>query len=325
MAVMQQKIETHDRILASLRRKHPDGDEMNSNDPVAYLEGPCTNNQARGPESYQSSLPDPSIGEEDADYSVSDFWSLGKEVEQLAGRITMLEERCGNCTGPSGGSVLELQANIASLHQTLEDHLNMFQNLFSNTEELASSTRSLNLDEVWRLVRKKEGKRRGSQKQEDLIKREEKSSSGRRKRYIEREHAQLPHSPVVFITSLDNRRGPNGELTSKNLAVNYGGTFNPTSGVFQATETGFYLFLVTLDFERGLSLAVLKCSGVPVASLRQEQGEKRGPVSRASLLELRQGETVTLELMHGSLRKAQPWDNTLSGLLLFITEHKDML
>lgn len=130
---------------------------------------------------------------------------------------------------------------------------------------------------------------------------------------------------MVFITSLDYRIGPNGKLASKNVAVNYGGTFNPTSGVFQAPETGLYLFLVTLDFERGLSLAVLKRGGVPVASIRQEQGEKRGPVSRASLLELRRGETVTLELMHGSLRKAQPGDNTLSGLLLFITEHKDML
>ncbi|KAK2876430.1 hypothetical protein QQF64_004782 [Cirrhinus molitorella] len=326
MDVMQQKIETHDRILGSLRRKHPDGDEMNSDDPVAYLEETGTNIQRRGPESYQPSLPDSSTGEEDADYSVSDFWSLGKEVEQLAGRITMLEERCGNCTEPPGGSIVELQSDIASLRQNLEDHLRMFQKLFSNTEELASSSRSLNLDEVWRLVRKKEGKRRrGSQRQEDLIKREEKPFSGRSKRYIERENAQLQRSPVVFITTLDHRRGPNGELTPKNIAVNYGGTFNPTSGVFQAPETGFYLLLVNLDFERGLSLAVLKRSGVPVASLRQQQGEKRGPVSRVSLLELRQGETVTLELMHGSLRNAQPGDNTLSGLLLFITEHKDML
>uniref|UniRef100_A0A8C1XL46 Multimerin 2b n=1 Tax=Cyprinus carpio TaxID=7962 RepID=A0A8C1XL46_CYPCA len=326
MDVMQQKIETHDKILVSLRRKHPDRDEMNSDDPVAYLEGTGTNNQVRGSETYQSSLPDTSTGEEDVDYSVSDFWSLGKEVEQLAGRVAMLEERCGNCTVPPGGSVVELQADIASLRQNLEDHLRMFQKLFSNTEELINSTRNLNLDEVWRLVRKKEGKRRrGSLKQEDQIRKEEKTSSERSKRYSEREHAWLPHFPVMFITTLDYRRGPKGELTSKNVAVNYGGTFNLTSGVFQAPETGFYLFLVTLNFERGFSLAVLKRSGVPVASLRQEQGEKMGPVSRASLLELRQGETVTLELMHGSLRKAQPGDNTLSGLLLFITEHKDML
>ncbi|XP_026132153.1 multimerin-2 isoform X1 [Carassius auratus] len=325
MDVMQQKIKTHDTILASLSRKQPDGDEMNSDDPVAYLEGTGTNNQVRGPESYQPSLPDTSAGEEDVDYSVSDFWSLGKEVEQLAGRIAMLEERCGNCNAPPGGSVVELQADIASLRQNLEDHLRMFQKLFSNTEELISSARNLNLDEVWRLVRKKEGKRRrGSSKQEDQMKKE-KSSSERSKRHNEREHAWLPHTPVVFITTLDYRRGPNGELTSKNVSVNYGGTFNPTSGVFQAPETGFYLFLVNLDFERGFSLAVLKRSGVPVASLRQEQGKKMGPVSRAELLELRQGETVTLELMHGSLRKVKPGDNTLSGILLFITERKDML
>ncbi|XP_067285578.1 multimerin-2 isoform X2 [Pseudorasbora parva] len=325
MHVMQQKIETHDRSLNSLQRKHSDRDEMNSDDPVAYSEGTATKNQVKDTESYQSSL-DPLTGEEDVDYSVSDFWSLGKEVEQLAGRITMLEERSGNCTEPPGGSVVDLQADIASLRLSLEDHLRMFEKLFSNTEELLSSTRSLNLDEVWRLVRRKEGKRRrGHQMQEDQVKREEKSSSVRSKRYSETGHAQLPHAPMVFITSLDYNIGPNGELTSKTVAVNYGGTFNPTSGVFQAPETGLYLFLLTLDFERGLSLAVLKRSGVPVASLRQEQGEKRGPVSRTTLMELRRGETVTLELMHGSLRKAQPGDNKLSGLLLFITEHKDKL
>lgn len=130
---------------------------------------------------------------------------------------------------------------------------------------------------------------------------------------------------MVFVTNLDDIKKPNAELTSKNILLNYGGMFKPTSGVFQAPETGLYLFLVTLDFERGLSLAVLNRSGVPIATFKQEHGEKMGLVSRASLLELRRGETVTLELTHGSLRKAQPGDNTLSGLLIFITEHKDML
>lgn len=185
MHAMQQKIETHDKSLNSLRRKHPDGDEMNSDDPVAFSEGTATKNFGKGTESYQSSL-EPLTGEEDVDYSVSDFWSLGKEVEQLAGRITMLEERCGNCTEPPGGSVVEMQADIASLRQSLEDHLRMFQKLFSNTEQLVSTNRSLNLDAVWRLVRKKEGKRRrGQQKQEDQMKREEKSSSVRSKRQSE--------------------------------------------------------------------------------------------------------------------------------------------
>ncbi len=115
---------------------------------------------------------------------------------------------------------------------------------------------------------------------------------------ISSEHAWLPHSPVVFITTLEHRRGPNGELTSKTVVVNYGGTFNPTSGGVPGPWDWILSLFSGLRLWERHSLAVLKRSGVPVASLRQEQGEKRGPVSRASLLELRQGETVTLELMH---------------------------
>lgn len=106
------------------------------------------------------------------------------------------------------------------------------------------------------------------------------------------------------------------------MAVNHGGAFNPTSQMFYAPQTGLYLFLVALDFQRGHSLAVLKRSGVSVVSLRQEHG---GPVSRSILLELQRGESVTLELTRGSLRKAQSGDNTLTGLLLYITERKDVL
>ncbi|XP_051523989.1 multimerin-2-like isoform X2 [Myxocyprinus asiaticus] len=325
MHLMQQKIASHDRSLVSLRRKHPEKDVMNSDDPVAYSKWTNTKSQVRDLDSHQASLTDPPTGEDDVDYSVSDFWSLGKQVEQLAGRVYLLEERCGNCTEPSGGSVVELQANVTSLNQSLENHLRTFQKLFSQTEEFTSSARSLNLDEVWKLVRRKEGKkRRGHQNQEQLERGGEKSSSRRSKRYSEAEHASLQHSPVVFITSLDHSRGPNGDLRSRNVSVNHDAAFSATSEVFQAPVTGLYLFLVTLDFERGHSLAVLKRSGVPVASLRQEQREKGGTVSRGCLLELRQGETVTLEMMHGSLRKTQPGDNTLSGLLLFITEYKDM-
>lgn len=136
---------------------------------------------------------------------------------------------------------------------------------------------------------------------------------------------------MVFVSNLDHRTTPTGELTSTNMAVNHGGAFNATSRMFCVPQTGLYLVLVALDFQRGHSLAVLKRSGVPVASLTQEHGGAVSrsilleQVSRSILLELRQGETVTLQLMRGSLRKAQAADNTLSGLLLYTTEHKDVL
>ncbi|XP_055031111.2 multimerin-2 isoform X1 [Misgurnus anguillicaudatus] len=320
MHLMQQKIESHNKYLASLRKKHPEESEMHSDDPVSYSDWTSAKNQVG---SDQDSL-DPSTGEdEDVDYSVSDFWTLGKEVEQLAGRINLLEERCGNCTETPGGSVVELQADITSLRQSLEDHLGTYEKLFSNTEELVSSARSLNLDEVWRMVRKKNKKdRKQLHSQKQQIERVHNNSSSRRSKR-QTGHALLPHSPVVFVASLDHRTGPKGELTSRSVDVNHGGSVSPSSQMFRAPEAGLYLFLVTLDFQRGRSLAVLHRSGVPVASLRQEEG---GTVSRVILLELRQGETVTLELMRGSLRQGQPGvNNTLSGLLLYITEHEDLL
>ncbi|XP_073671642.1 multimerin-2 [Paramisgurnus dabryanus] len=321
MHLMQQKIENHNKYLASLRKKHPEESEMHSDDPVSYSDWTGAKNQVA---SDRDSL-DPSTGEdEDVDYSVSDFWTLGKEVEQLAGRINLLEERCGNCTETPGGSVVELQADITSLRQSLEDHLETYEKLFSNTEKLVSSARSLNLDEVWKMVRKKNKKdRRQLHNQKQQIEGVQDNSSSRRsKRHSKTGRALLPHSPVVFVASLDHRTGPKGELTSRNVDVNDGGAVSPSSQMFRAPEAGLYLFVVTLDFQRGRSLAVLNRSGVPVASLRQEEG---GTVSRVILLELRPGETVTLELMRGSLRQGQPGVNTLSGLLLYITKHEDLL
>ncbi|KAI7796986.1 putative multimerin-2 [Triplophysa rosa] len=311
---MQHKIENHDRSLASLRKKRPEEGEMHSDDPVAYSDWTSTKNQLGYP------TPDPSTGEdEDDDYSVSDFWSLGKEVEELAGRINLLEESCGNCTVTPGGSAVELQVDIASLRQTLEDHLRTFEKLFSHTEELTSSGRSLNLDDVWKLVRRKERNNRRQNPNQEKTESGNENSSRRGKRY---NYVLLPLSPVVFVSNLDHRTTPSGELTSTNTAVNHGGAFNPTSRMFCVPQTGLYLVLVTLDFQRGHSSAVLKRSGVPVASLTQEHG---GLVSRSILLELRQRERVTLQLMRGSLRKAQVGDNALSGLLLYTTEDKDVL
>ncbi|TRZ00399.1 hypothetical protein DNTS_035688 [Danionella cerebrum] len=202
--LMHQKIEAHDRSLTSLWRIQSVKNDMNSDDPVVFSVESTTKSQEINTE------------EEDVDYSISDFWSLGKEVEQLAGRITVLEEHCNNCTAPPGGPVVELQTDIASLRQNLEDHLRMFQNIFTNTQELVTSSRSLNLDDLWKLL-----------------------------------------------------------------------------VVFQARQTGIYLLILSLALERGLSLAVLKNSGVTVAFFKQEQGEMTA-ANRASLLELQRGETVTL-------------------------------
>ena len=132
------------------------------------------------------------------------------------------------------------------------------------------------------------------------------------------------NSPVEIITSLRHRANSRGVLIPEKLDINQGKAYWPSSGEFYATQTGLYLFLVTLNFEKGPCLAQLKHGMVPVASLRQVHMQG-GPLTRACLLELRRGEKITLELIKGRLRQGQLNDNSLSGILLNSTEKKDIL
>ncbi|KAL7856756.1 hypothetical protein SRHO_G00156550 [Serrasalmus rhombeus] len=317
--LMQEKIETHENRLTSLRRSSAEKDQMTSDDPVAFSEWSLTEDKERDAEDHQVDpfVPGPSTGEDDGDYSVSDFWSLGKEVEELADRISQLEQQQCNCTAVPGGSVMELQGEVVSLRQALGDHLRIFQNLFSYTEQLASSPRSLDLDQVWTMIRRKDRKRNKGQN----MKEKEESSSMRSKRNTE---TGTLYPPVAFVTSLQHRTNTRGMLIPKKVDVNHSNAYQPSSGEFHAPQTGLYLFLVTLNFEKGPCLAQLKHGMVPVASIRQVQAEG-GPLSRACLLELQRGERITLELLKGRLRQGQLNDNTLSGILLFNTEEKDRL
>uniref|UniRef100_A0A3B4BYB0 Multimerin 2b n=1 Tax=Pygocentrus nattereri TaxID=42514 RepID=A0A3B4BYB0_PYGNA len=327
--LMQEKIETHDNRLTSLRRSSAEKDQMTSDDPVAFSEWGLTEDKERDAEDHQVDpfVPGLSTGEDDGDYSVSDFWSLGKEVEELADRISQLEQQQCNCTAVPGGSVMELQGEVVSLRQALGDHLRIFQNLFSYTEQLASSSRSLDLDQVWSMIRRKDRKRNKGQN----MKEKEESSSMRSKRNTKTgintlvdHYYRTLYPPVAFVTSLQHRTNTGGMLIPKKVDVNHGNAYQPSSGEFYAPQTGLYLFLVTLNFEKGPCLAQLKHGMVPVASIRQVQVEG-GPLSRACLLELQRGERITLELLKGRLRQGQLNDNTLSGILLFNTEEKDRL
>lgn len=107
-------------------------------------------------------------GERHTDYSDGgDLWSLEKAVEELGAKVRRLEERpcpasCNNSghrEAPSGGVEAKLQAEVTWLKRGLEDHLRVFKNIFSNTETLVGSDTTLDLDKLWALVKRKEGKR----------------------------------------------------------------------------------------------------------------------------------------------------------------------
>ncbi|XP_072524108.1 multimerin-2 [Salminus brasiliensis] len=317
--LMQEKIETHENSLVSLRRNQtsPERDQMTSDDPVAFLDWALTEDQGRNAEDHKDDhyLPSPSLEDDDGDYSVSDFWSLGREVEELANRLSQVEQKHCNCSAAPGGSVMELQTEVASLRQDLGDHLKIFQNLFSHTEELANSSHSLNLEQLWTMISRKDRKK----KKGPNVKEKGESSSIRRRRNTGKWPA---YSPVAFTAILPNRTNTRGTIILEKVSLNPGSAYRPSSGEFHAPQTGLYLFLVSLNFDTGPSLAQLKHDTVPVASLRQVQGQG-GHLSQACLLELQRGEKVTLELLKGRLRRGQPNDNTLSVVLLFSTEDEE--
>uniref|UniRef100_W5K444 Multimerin-2-like n=1 Tax=Astyanax mexicanus TaxID=7994 RepID=W5K444_ASTMX len=328
LKLMQDKMETHEISLESLRikQKRPEKDhhQMTSDDPVAFSDWGLIDNQGRNVEDHHEDhyVPlSPALEEDNdddgGDYSVSDFWSLGREVEELANRIIQIEQKPCNCTADPGGSVEELQAEVASLRQDLGDHLRIFQNLFSHTEELARASHSLNLEQLWTMLSRKDRKKKKGQ----TVKEKGVESSGiRKKRSIGK---GSPFSQLAFVTTLRDRINEKDTIfVSEKVSLNHGNAYRPSIGEFQAPQAGFYPFLVTLDFETGPGLAQLRRGTVPVASLRQVKGTE-GLLSQASLLKLQEGDKVTLELVKGRLRQGQPNDNTLSGVLLFGTEDLD--
>ena len=81
-------------------------------------------------------------------------------------RVRRLEERpCpSNCSGgreaPPGGEEATLQAEVVWLRRGLEDHLRVFKNVFSNSEGLEGSESTVDLDKLWAMLRRKEGKKK---------------------------------------------------------------------------------------------------------------------------------------------------------------------
>lgn len=120
----------------------------------------------------------------------------------------------------------------------------------------------------------------------------------------------------MFVAS--NRDGANtpGTVVFETMSVNHGQMYSPETGTFRAPAAGDYLFVLTLDFGSGPSLAQLKRGEEVAASLHQRTGKPSGPASRVCFLQLQQGEEVHVELVQGTLEHGKPKENIFAGLLL---------
>lgn len=112
--------------------------------------------------------PSPSSSDDGRGGASEVLWNLEEKVDQLKLKVLWLEERQSNASAergaPPGGAEAELQAQVTWLKTRLEEHLRMFENVFSNTELLETTTATLELDQLWQLMKTKDGKKEKKKK-----------------------------------------------------------------------------------------------------------------------------------------------------------------
>ncbi|XP_075996714.1 multimerin-2a [Genypterus blacodes] len=253
-----------------------------------------------------------------------DLWNLEKTVEELGVKVRRMEEKpcsvaCDSSSvsqqGAPGGTEAKLQAELTWLKRVLEEHLRTFKNIFSNADMLERSHASLELDQVWQLLRSKDEKKdrkRGAGGKEGSSRR----GSQRNKR------GTSGFSPVLSNLSENSPLFLSGSPRS----VQSGGilwfdwSLNPDvvqsdPSTFTAPVGGTYLFVLTLELRPGLArVGLRRRKGGALATLHCSQVKEAGPITGLGLLPLSKGEELQVELREGAWVESR--NNVLAVLLL---------
>ncbi|XP_013875697.1 multimerin-2 isoform X2 [Austrofundulus limnaeus] len=239
----------------------------------------------------------------------SDLWNLEKKVEKMQHRVIQLEENVCFCNSipadkeaPHSGAKVQLLQEVTLMKRQLEEHLSVFKNVFSNTDLLAGTRRTLELDKLWELMKKKDNK---------------KGVKGQRK---SRSRSKEPGVFDQIVGSLlfvgeSPRRVSNGAILFQS-SLNQG-QFYSDSGTFIAPVDGIYLFTLTLDLRPGPTHVLLRWAedgGEAFMSLQQQEVTEAGLVSSMSFLLLREREMMRLEVRKGEWAESKY--NMLFVLLL---------
>ncbi|KAK6293529.1 hypothetical protein J4Q44_G00358550 [Coregonus suidteri] len=326
---MQEQIRGQNLSLTTLLEAARAEEVPSSDEPSVLVDLASRGLKRRSGDQRSDHLMDSAASEDRQDYSDSDLWSLAKAVEELGEKVNRLEYRpcpasCNNTKDSAFDDVkAKMQAEVAWLRKVLENHLRLFKNVFSNSEGLADSESTLDLDQLWALMKRKERKRQRKHNDKKVgIKDHIGERANLRSRRDTSVLSKLRDNPLMFLARSIQRSRPSDSslLVFENTSLNSGQAYSTHTGVFQAPLAGVYLFVLTLNFEPGPSLSGLRReNGELAATLHQDKMASYGPVTSVCLLQLRQGEELHLELYGGTLVTDDPNDNLFAGLLLHHT------
>ncbi|NXU08170.1 MMRN2 protein, partial [Pardalotus punctatus] len=261
----------------------------------------------------------------------NDIMTLKNDIKHLSLAIKRHESRgdvnlccnqtIANAIEPLNISVETLSEDLATIKQNLEEHLRTFKKLFGSNEELVASDVSLDVTKIQSMLNRK-GRRqqKGQDKQRDK-KRPEKhrentqTISGRNT--VQTELA-AKDSLVAFHVGFSERKDKEKTVRFNETYLNYGNSYFSEHGHFKAPHKGVYLFVISVEFSSGPALGQLSFSRGYKRTLSSSQRKTPygNTMTTFAMAEMEKGETVSFELLHGSIVKRSPPGTTMGGFLI---------
>ncbi|XP_071420307.1 multimerin-2 isoform X1 [Pithys albifrons albifrons] len=260
----------------------------------------------------------------------NDIMTLKNDIKHLSLAIKSHESRsdtnlCCNQTianviEPLNSSVGILSAELATLKRHLHEHLRIFKKLFGSNEELVASKISLDVTKIQSMLNRKDRRQqKGQDKQRDKKRpekhRENTQISGRNTVQTE---LMEKDSLVAFHVGFSEGKDKEKTVRFNETYFNYGNSYFPEHGHFKAPHKGVYLFVISVEFSSGPALGQLSFSRGYKRTLSSSQRKtpNGNTMTTFAMAEMEKGETVSFELLQGSVVKRSPPGTTLGGFLI---------
>ncbi|MEE6488602.1 hypothetical protein FKM82_015277 [Ascaphus truei] len=259
----------------------------------------------------------------------SDIMTLKKDIKHLVVKVKKLESYftdgnyCCNDTIVNSlkslnVSVGSMRVEIVSLRELFGGHVDIFQKIFGNYEEMIASNITLDIAKVQALIAKKMKKNQRMGHLQNR-KRDKKQTEKLWQPEILEGNSPNQDSPVAFSAGFSEGADGVKILRFNDVFLNYGNVFSLEDGHFTAPHGGVYTFAVSVDFGPGNALGNLVFGGRQQIALHSSGNQQAESIKHSfTVVELQKDEKVWFELLQGSIKK-NSFGTTLAGYMIFKT------